>query len=441
MHNLFLIQACFVSGLCIIFSSSVTAAEYAVDYGVDLAASYDDNVRLNASDSGLSGGTLTPSVAFTRDDQINRFSSNLDAGFNKFDQDGYDATDFHLGANYTRVNEKGFFNLGLNSSLDSSRVTEASDDGSGIIGAKATDVNQDRINASWRRTITERQSITWSASGNNTRYEDDQFSDNKGSATSLNWRYQVNERFSTRVNLSYSELTSDFDRVTINPVLVRDGIILAQLQLGCIDNSYSVMGSSFGSLCVVDVNTINDQRVLGYQIGFDYVIAEKLRFNFLVGQSRVKTDREQVFPDEEDETFFTNTSRVTETYQVNLLYNLERWGHVFSASADNSADSFGLLTLNSRVSYSLRWDVDERSSLSFGLTWSDREAADGSDSDLQNRGTSSATLSYGVQIAEHWRVSGSIERRVQAADFISDGAANRVALTLRWRPTTLKWSR
>lgn len=401
----------------------VVAAEYSIDSDIKLTGRFDDNSRLTTGfKDELYGSVLANRLDFSRATEKSNLSAGLNLENNSYNIEAFSTFDQSLNLSYIRGTERGSWNISGSVDRDSTLDTESTTQGSGLLDLLDSRITSNRLSLGWNRNVTDRHVLTWDAAANLVQYDSESRVDYKFGNTSLLWQYILNERLRLQANTSYSVLTSD----TTNSFPINSGNILR-----------------------IDRQVDNEQSTTRLQIGIYYLFSENLNLDALVGQSTVDTDRVDTFVDIST-IGSTSGVRINEqggkndgvTYSMNLNYSAESKAVSLSASSSNSVNSNGVLVLTTSVGLEGNWYLSPKRTLFGSVSQFDQETSGNGVAVFNDRTLATLIFQYKYRFTKEW--TGSfIYRLDEQKQSTQDRKAysNEWALTLEWRPTTLKWSR
>lgn len=433
--------------------SNVIAAEYSIDNDITLTGRFDDNARLSVGfKDELYGNVLANSLDFRRSTEKSSLTAALDLENNSYNIDAYSTFDQRLNLRYVRAGERGSWNISGTVDRDSTRDTETTTQGSGTFDLFDSRITSNQLAFGWNRNLTDRHVVTWDTNASFVQYENDRRVDYKFGNSSLLWQYILSERFRLQANASYNLLDSEaIDSPSITPVLT-DLIGNSNFDQNAVVSAINDCepGSFINQIRCFEPRILdNEQSTTRLQLGVYYLITENLTLDILVGQSTVDTDSVETFIELPAQGSTTGT-RIDKqngkndgvTYSMDLGYSAENKEVSLTASSSNSVNSNGVLVLTTSVGLEGHWRLTPRQDLFGSVGYFDQETSSDGLGLFDDRKLATLRFRYRYRFSEEWS-GGFIYRLDEQKRSTQDRKAysNEWALTLAWRPTTLKWSR
>ncbi len=440
-------------------SENAWAAEYSLGQETSLTGRFDDNSRLTVGfKDELYGGFLSHRANLARSTERDSLDINLDMDANEYNINAFSTFDYLGSINYQRTNERGFWNIGVSHSRDSTRDSESESDGSGVFDLINTRVENNRLNLGWNHNLNTRNVLNWTLTAVGARYESERRTDYQYGDSGVLWQYIVSERLRLQTNVSYSVLDTDATAgFALNP-LVQDQVAaggLTQTESDnfeniCFDGVFSSVVFTIGSFRCFEARQLdNEQSTIRAQLGVFYILHENLSLDLLVGQSTVDTDSEETFlflPGQGGtiprvETISSKNDALT--YSLNMTYAVDdRRTIELNASSANSVNSNGILVLTTTAGVEGRWPINDKHSIFGRIAWFEQETSSGRAGVFNDRELATMIWRYRYRINKEWSV-GAMYRIDEQNRLTQDRKAysNEWSLTLAWRPTERKWSR
>lgn len=399
-----------------------SAAEYSVDNDVRLSSLFDDNARLSVGfKDELYGGVLENRFNISKATETSNLTAGLDLISNHYNINAFSTFDQRLNLGYSSSSEIGSWNLNLFVNRDSTRNTDVTPQGIGSFDLFDTRVTSNQLSFGWNRNLNSRNVLVWNNALNTVQYENAGRADYKFGSSSLLWQYIFSERLRFQTIASYSLLDSN----EISSCNFRD--VTGQ----CLDRR----------------ELDNEQSTIRLQLGLYYLINEHWTLDLLVGDSTVDTDSTTKlfdFLDSDGNILSSNVSGTNSgvTYNLDLSYAAETMNISFLAEASNTANSNGILVLTTSLAADMNWRLTPRHVVKAEITWFEQETSSGANRFFNDRELSTMVLRYQYRINPEWDIG--FRYRIDDQRRISlerHAYSNEFALTLFWRPTTLKWSR
>lgn len=441
-------------------STTAMAAEYSLGQETSLTGRFDDNSRLTVGfKDELYGGFLSHRANLARSTERDSLDINLDMDANEYNINAFSTFDYLGSINYQRTNERGFWNIGVSHSRDSTRDSESESDGSGVFDLINTRVENNRLNLGWNHNLNTRNVLNWTLTAVGARYESERRTDYQYGDSGLLWQYIVSERLRLQTNFSYSVLDTDAttgfglspliqDEVDSGNISQEDGDSVTD---ACLSGFITDLVSSLfiPRFCFESRQLDNEQSTIRAQLGVFYILHENLSLDLLVGQSTVDTDSEETFlflPGQGGtiprvETISSKNDALT--YSLNMTYALDdRRTIELNASSANSVNSNGILVLTTTAGIEGRWPINDKHSIFGRIAWFEQETSSGRAGVFNDRELATMIWRYRYRINKEWSV-GAMYRIDEQNRLTQDRKAysNEWSLTLAWRPTERKWSR
>lgn len=399
-----------------------SAAEYSVDNEVRLSSLFDDNARLSVGfKDELYGGVLENRFDISKATETSNLTAGLDLISNHYNINAFSTVDQRLNLGYSSSSEVGSWNLNLFVDRDSTRNTDVTPQGIGSFDLFDTRVTSNQLSFAWNRNLNSRNVLVWNSGLNTVQYENAGRVDYKFGNSSLLWQYIFSERLRFQTIASYSLLDSS--------------------------EVSSCAGSDINGQCIDRRELDNEQSTIRLQLGLYYLLNEHWTLDLLVGDSTVDTDSTTKFFDflASDGSVFSSNASGTDsgvTYNLDLSYAAETINVSFLAGASNTVNSNGILVLTTSAAVDIDWRLTPRHVVTAEVSWFDQETSSAGNRSFNDRELSTMILRYQYRINPEWDVGFRYriddQRRVSLE---RHAYSNEFALTLFWRPTTLKWSR
>ena len=438
----------FVAIALLLVSTLTQAAEYRLDSVYSISGRYDDNYRLRIDPVSefdeLSGADFGTQWDFSRNTEISSLTAGLDLEAGAYNIDAYNTFDQRASVSYQRSTQRSQWSVGGSYHNDSTRTTEETIEGSGEFVDADSRSEYGNVNASWFSQLTERNSVNLSLFGQARRNESERLSDYDYAGTSALWQYVLTERFRFQAQLGYNIFESEDESTVLSP-FIDPGVFLPNVIVLCLNDLERILGGN-NFECGKRRFSDNEQKSFDGQLGFLYLLTERLTLDVLVGETETDTETKLSYenlspaviesvPDEN-----TNRSNSNSSYDVNLKYIDENLTYTLVASSSSSANTSGILTQNTRIALDANWQIDARNSFLTELSWFEQESVTDNDNIFSQREQWRARLRYRYRFTEHWSTAAEYRYLTQQRFNIDDRAdSNTVLLSLLWSPTDKIW--
>lgn len=446
------VQASVVCVLLSLNSLLAWADEYSVESKYSAVVRYDDNFRASSGalrDNDLFRGEFASSWEFGKATDI----SNLTARFALESGTFNDRFDQRVSLGYARDTERG--NWAINGSFDNDSIRRSEESGEGSGQFTLANTGAEFYNLSSRLTtrLDELNSLTWSAGASRRRYETEQINDSDFANTSLRWQHSVSNRLRLQSLASVSYFNSDDENLIFNPDLRLDAVIpilgLTAIEVCGFDPQTTLLPASVGgngmSECFKQRIRENTQITYTGQLGIFYVFNEHLTLDALAGYSQVDSELfdqfNNVLPSDSVDNQTIDSDSGNFSYNLEMNYNQDTLDYRILASTRESANSSGILTKNTEARFEISKRLDERRRMRLNFFWFSQESFV-RDVTFLGREVLRVVALYQYSLYENWTIIGEVRYLDQKRRNIDRHTkSTQGVLTVRWQPTTLKWSR
>lgn len=454
--------------VAVFFSHSIVASEYTFTKSIGLKGLFNDNASLlpNTKNNRY-GGTGVAKFNLSKRTDNSQLIGDINLSANNYNLESYNTFDQVMSVSYTRIGEKGSWGLSGNYNRDSTRSLDPEDQGLDFSGLIDTRIFSKRISANWNRRINEKNTVAWNAVVSDVEYESDFRNGYVYGQTSLLWQYYVSERLRLQANMAYSVLDTDQTSNLVSSPLFLDalagGIFTVDQTIVLIDGCR--VGSNQIALfseilygpdngidpwpCFEERFSDNTQSTKQLQLGIYYMLTENLVLDLLAGRSIVDTESELSFlnvPPLGDLTGQrierTENDDKGSVFKGSLEYIGSSWRSALRVSRDTTVNSNSALSLVTKVSWDMRWRLNQYHSIGGTLSWTQQEASSKSGNVFFDRDLAVAMLRHDYDFAEDWKLTTLYRLNDQVRLGQDDhGRSNQLAVIVTWKPTVNMWSR
>ena len=455
-----------------VITTKAMGSEYQLSPFVYSATSYNDNVSLAPANNEevINGHELTTGADLSYDDQLTTVKLRATASFDRFDATRFDTDDQSATLTYQRRFERGSISANGNIAHTSANALEDQDTDIGSRETEATRADASSLSLSAQYNPSENVTFQGSLSSSLRSYESNNLQGYEYYSASGLWQYVLTERFRLQTQASYARYLPDKNTgldYTQELLDLADDFNITGVDLdGRLEECLAALPTNFefifpnldtpktpenSAFCFDRPGPVfeTEQNTATLQMGFVYLINEKLSLNVLAGRSETGTTRDS-FSVAQRGQFIARSKDRTASYNGTLTYTGETFTSSFDASQREAASSNGTLSLNRRAEWRNTWDISALSKLNFNLVWFEQRFNTGSGSRQNNIQTvqnnepqnTLASVEYRHKLTSDWQAIAQYSYRLRSySTQLADSDRNRVSLTITWRPSAKIWSR
>lgn len=262
----------------LVFSTSANALVILQQASSSFDTQYDTNPLLREDAKSIWRHTITPRYTVSAVENQNRWYADAGLALQRSSDKRVtqDRQDPNFDAGWEHEMERGRFSVVGRYLKQSSRFAEFSQNG--FVDGDGSSITKS-ISANWTKAITERLSYTLGSQYIKLTYDSSQFSDTVTKSLNSSLTYELNERISPFIRLSYTDLKSD---VQTN----NNGLLINNLNGFFLNNNFANGGNSksrnisFGTTVLLGPNW-----TLSANIGVNKIDSENQNTNSLLGVS------------------------------------------------------------------------------------------------------------------------------------------------------------
>ncbi len=442
------VTALLAPATALFLSASLQAAEYSLDYSLDLTGNYRDNTNFSiANIIETSEVNTSPRVAFERATDTSSLNLSIDTEFRRFNKSRFDADEQNFNLNYARTLERGSWSFSVGSDRSSTRTQAEQGLDPSFSERSATRVVSNSATLARSFVLNELNSVQLTLSGIKNNYKSNERRDYEYLLADVLWQYAFSDRLIFQMGVN----ASNFESFDFGPFFNANVIFFGEEddREACEADPNAIVeidiplgGGIFNRVnlrCSVPLLSETTQETLGAQIGAVYRFSEKLSLDVLVGGARTDTDTLQDFKSNDFDDVDAESSDSSLRYTLALTYESELFESALNASRDTSVTGSGFLQLTDRVAINNRYELSERDTVYFDVNWQKQR----SDTDLftfLDRTWRNVQLRYRHRLTESWSVLATYLYGYQDRDDGLDEELNSVELTFLWRPVPKTWS-
>lgn len=414
------------------FASLLSAAEYSLQTGLTVKSKYDNNINLEVDNpDSIYGEIINPTAKIKMRTETWRSDLKADLRFSNFNRPGFDSDDQVITASTEKFTEKTLFTVSGRATHDTTRTSEELDS-----GRRSNDRRKlYSLTPLLRHTLADRQSLTLSANLSTSEYDDENYTGYDYIDTYAEWSYVYSEKLSYFIRANGSRYESD-------------------------GRTQDFLFARFGSAPITQEQTyVVETDSVGFQLGANYRLTEKLMLEGLFGNSATDTAY-TVFDDinacdaiADDPTWqlrgacsFEDQDSTTDLVNTSISWEEERQNLSLAYSLQTQPSSDGYLLEYERVNLDWQYDLSELSQLTVRALWSENQALDDPDEQAgvnrSNRLYQSLSFDLRYRLTQTIYLSTSLRYRFQDREF-QEGEAESVdgQLSITYRPQIKVWSR
>ncbi len=436
--------AALLASFVAVFSHQASwAAEYTLSSALKIKAQHDDNINLEVSNqNSLYGETLNPSAGLQVKTESWATSVNADLRFSNFNRNGYDSDDQYIDLISRKTGERYSFSLQANATHDTTRTSEALD--SGRISNERRKYYS--LTPSWTYSITDQHQLTLSTTLSTAEYNDERYTGYENGQAYAEWAYiyAENLRFFLRANASDYE--SDGRRQRFNFVRL-------------INTPFSP--SPRRQFFLEEQTYVTKTNGIGFQLGANYQVTEKLAFFGLFGSSETDTNYDITAGSNlcditaSDPSWIVrgactleDQSSSTKTIDSSITWKEERQTFVVGYNLQTQPSSDGFLLEYNRANLNWNYKLSQKNNINISAVWGKNKTLDKPDEQVvtsnSDREFQNVTVGYNHRFTKEWSVNLSYryryqERKTNNTDATGTGTGGHIAIS--YRPQAKQWSR